>query len=281
MRSVQKASSHILWKIETLIEEDTRHKKHCTQDNDTSDPFKVGSLGPHTDLPVAISCPVIFFWISAKVWNLFPFKGDFSFGKSQKSQGTKSGLYGGWVTWVIWCFAKKLCMRCNAWAGALSWWSWQSPVVHSCGLLCLDRFHGGIFKCDTELLLYLLSHFECNGHTVHMLNQWHLLPPLTSTVKLSLFTHVHSSPVSLAARLHWCHANCSHYINNGWTFSRQIWYFYTVALKNWKLIKNIIAFIITQRKKKYVGGSLIKYVQDLPAENYKMIMKEMKYLING
>ena len=37
------------------------------------------------------------------VWNLFPFKDDFSFGTSQKSQSAKSGLYGGWVTWVIWC----------------------------------------------------------------------------------------------------------------------------------------------------------------------------------
>ena len=51
---------------------------------------------------------------------------------------------------------------------------------------------------------------------------WCLPPPLTSTVKLSLFTHVHSSPLSLAARLHQCHANHSCYINNGWTFSRQI-----------------------------------------------------------
>ena len=35
---------------------------------------------------------------------------------------------------------------------------------------------------------------------------------LTSTVKSSLFTHAHSSPLPLAARLHWCCANCSHYI---------------------------------------------------------------------
>ena len=48
--------------------------------------------------------------------------------------------------------------------------------------------------------------------------------PLTSTVKLSLFTHMHSSPLSLAVRLHWCHVNCSHYINNGWTFSWQTSY---------------------------------------------------------
>ena len=41
---------------------------------------------------ITISCPIIFSWIPWMVWNLFPFKGDFSFGKSQKSQGTKSGL---------------------------------------------------------------------------------------------------------------------------------------------------------------------------------------------
>ena len=29
-RYMQKVSSHVIWKIKTLIEEDTRHKKHCT-----------------------------------------------------------------------------------------------------------------------------------------------------------------------------------------------------------------------------------------------------------
>ena len=51
-----------------------------------------------------------------------------------------------------------------------------------------------------------------------MLTQQHLPPPVTSTVKLSLFMHMHSSPVSLAARLPGCCANCSRYINNSWTF---------------------------------------------------------------
>ena len=45
-------------------------------------------------------------------------------------------------------------------------------------------------KFDAESFFYLLSHFECDSHTVHMLTQWHLLPPLTSTVK-SLFTCEH------------------------------------------------------------------------------------------
>ena len=59
-------------------------------------PFKVFTLGCHTVLPIAISCCVIFSWISSSMaWNLFPYKGDFSFGKIQKLQGTKSGLQGG------------------------------------------------------------------------------------------------------------------------------------------------------------------------------------------
>ena len=79
-------------------------------------------------------------------------------------------------------------------------------------------------KFDADFLLYLVSYFECNGHTVHVLTQWPLPPPLTSIVNSSLFIHAHSSPLSLAARLHWCYTNHSHYINNGWTFSRQTSY---------------------------------------------------------
>ena len=101
-------------------------------------------------------------------------------------------------------------------------------VAHSCGLLNhLNGFCRGMFnfnaKFDADSLLYLLSHFEWDIHTVHVLTQWQLLPPLSSTVKSSLFTHVHSSSLSLAARLHWCCANHSHYINNGWNFPSQIY----------------------------------------------------------
>ena len=76
--------------------------------------FKVGTLGPHTVLPITISYPIVFSWISSTVWNLFPVKGDFSFGKSQKSQGTNSELWGCWITWVIWRFTKNLCMKHDA-----------------------------------------------------------------------------------------------------------------------------------------------------------------------
>ena len=66
--SVQKVSSHVIRKIETISQEDTRYKKHCTKDNDTSVPFRVGTLGPHTVLPISISCLIIFSWISSKFW---------------------------------------------------------------------------------------------------------------------------------------------------------------------------------------------------------------------
>ena len=87
----------------------------------------------------------------------------------------------------------------------------------------LNSFRRGMFKLnakfDADLLLYLLSHFESEGHTVHMLTQQCLLPPLTSTVKSPLFMYAHCSPLSLAARSHRCPTNCSRYINDGWTFS--------------------------------------------------------------
>ena len=78
------------------------------------------------------------------------------------------------------------------------------PITHTCGLLNhLNIFHRGMLelnaKFDADLLFSSLSHFECDSHTVHMLTHWHLLPPLTSTVKSSLFIHAHSSPLSLAA----------------------------------------------------------------------------------
>ena len=212
-------------KIETFIEEDTRYKKHCAQDNHTSVSSKVGAFGPRTGLPIAISCIVTFSWIWPMVRNLFPI---LVLGKARSHRTPNLGSRGGWVTWVIWWFAKN-CTTCDAWAGTLLWWSCQSPVVHSCSLLnYLNTFHGEMFKLNAKLdansLLYLLRHFESNSHTAHMLTQQCLLPPLMSTVKLSLFMHEHSSPLSLAARLHPCHASRSHYIYNDWAFAGQTLY---------------------------------------------------------
>ena len=166
----------------------------------------------HTVLPIAISCPVIFpesqWWLEiSSLSKVILFLG--------KTKSHQIQAVGGWVTWVSWCFTKKICTRCDAWAGALSWWSCQPPVrscLNHANSFCTEMFKLNA-KFDADLLLYLLSHFECNGHTV--LTQWHLLPPLTSTVKSSFFAHVHSSLLSLAAWLHRWRTNCSRYINNG------------------------------------------------------------------
>ena len=140
---------------------------------------------------------------------------------------------GGWVTWVIWRFAKKLCTRRNTWGGLLSWWSCQSPVAHICSLLNhLNSFYRGMFKLsvnfDAGLLPYSLSYFEFSGHMAHVLTQRHLPHLLTCTVKSFLFMHTHSSPLSLAASLHLCHTNHSCFIKNGCTFSGPTSYFRTL-----------------------------------------------------
>ena len=81
-------------------------------------------------------------------------------------------------------------------------------------------------KFDADSLLYLLSHFECDGHTVHMLTQRFLPPPLTSTVKSSLFT------MHMPVHSPWLpgYINVTQTVlvmfNNGWTFSRQTSYAY-------------------------------------------------------
>ena len=89
-----------------------------------------------------------------------------------------------------------------------------------------NSFRGGMFKLytklDSDLLLYLLSHFECSGHTAHTttLTDWYS--------EVVLVHHAHSIPLSLAATLYQCRANHSCYINNGWTFSGQ-----TLYVENW------------------------------------------------
>ena len=82
-----------------------------------------------------------------------------------------------------------------------------------------NSFCGGMSKLkakfDANLLLYSFSYFGCNSHTVYLLTQWRLLPPLTSTVKSSVFT------LALAARVHQCCTNHSCYIDSGRIFSGQ------------------------------------------------------------
>ena len=72
-------------------------------------------------------------------------------------------------------------------------------------------------KFDADLLLCWLSHFKCDSHTVHMLTQWCLLPPLTSKVIIAHACIFQST--LLGCQVIWCHANHSLYFD--WTFSIQ------------------------------------------------------------
>ena len=112
--------------------------------------------------------------------------------------------------------------------GTLSWWSCQSPVAHSCGPLDhLNTFCGGMFKLkakfDADLLLYFLSHFECDIHTIHMQST----ASTTPTDQYSEVVIVQAC--SFQSTLLGCQVasmSCKPflYINNGCTFSRQTSY---------------------------------------------------------
>ena len=111
-------------------------------------------------------------------------------------------------------------------------------------------------KLDADLLIYLLSHFGYDGHTVHMLTQQHLLPPVTRTVKSSLFTHGHSSPLVLDASLHQCPQTIFCYINSGWTFSGQTSLRICIHVEGGSSYKAAINF--NCKKKTYVSYSYYK-----------------------
>ena len=156
-----------------------------------------------------------------------------------------------WVTWVIWCFTKKLCTRCDAWAGMLSWWSCQSPVAHSCSLLNHpNSFSGGMFKLnaksDAYLLLSLLGLFECNSHTVHMLNG------VYCPYWLVQWSH-HCSCMCIPVHSPWLPdymyvVQTNSYINNGWSFSGQASYFLippSFFHKRWHKCSHILLFHLT------------------------------------
>ena len=113
-----------------------------------------------------------------------PFQRRFWFWKESEVSGYQIWAIGG-------LFTKNLCIRYDARRGKLLWWSCQSPVAYSCRLLNHPNSFCGRMpklneKFDVGSLLYSLSHSECDGHTAHMLTQWCLLSPLTSTMKLSL-----------------------------------------------------------------------------------------------
>ena len=97
----------------------------------------------------------------------------------------------------------------------VSFWIIQIVSMKECSNLMQNLMQ---IHCSTCQSFWMWGPHSTHAHSVVS------MPPLTSTVKSSLFTHVHSSPLSSAARLQGCCANHSHYINNGWTFYRQTSY---------------------------------------------------------
>jgi hypothetical protein len=57
-----------------------------------------------------------------------------SLGNKKKLHGAKSGLYGGWVSVVIVCWAKSSVTPNYAWLGTLSWWR-----NHVCAVFLMCR----------------------------------------------------------------------------------------------------------------------------------------------
>ena len=107
-------------------------------------------------------------------------------GKGRSHRAPNLGCRGaespGWLD----VLPENLHMRCDAWRGVLSWWSCQSPVAHSCGLLNHpNSFCGWVFKLnatfDADSLLYtvtlnvVVTQYTCSLSGVyhpHWLVQW-------------------------------------------------------------------------------------------------------------
>ena len=172
-----------------------RYKQHCIQDNDISVPFKVGTLGPHTVLPASLplfkTLCKIFCWNCPQLPhhtflnlidgpNLFPFKSDFSFEKSQKSQGNLYTV--NTLRCSACCRPSRMWITFNGFSTIFEafvphfYLHSTHYIIPKSSLYHPNGFCGGMFKLNTKFdadsSLYLLSHFECDGHTVHMLPQW-------------------------------------------------------------------------------------------------------------
>ena len=93
---------------------------------------------------------------------------------------------------------------------AVAFWIIQIVSIEECPSLMQNLMQ---ICCSTHLFWMQWPH-STHAHSMASTTT------MNSTAK-SLFTHAHSSPLSLAARFLGCHTNHSCYTNNGWTFPRQ------------------------------------------------------------
>ena len=158
------------------------------------------------------------------VWNLFQFKDILILGKARSVSEPNLGCRRCWVTgWFdvlpkksAWDMMHKRAHYCDEAANhqlpiSVVFWIIQITSMEQCSCLNLMQ------------ICCLLSHFECDGHTVYMLTQRHLLP-----CWLVPGSH-HCSCMRIPVHSPWLPGYLNvvqtiHYINNGWTFSRQTLY---------------------------------------------------------
>ena len=94
---------------------------------------------------------------------------------------------------------------------AAAFWIIEIVSVEECSSLTQNLTQ--IFCSTCSVILYAMAtQYTCSLNSVYH-PHW--------PVQWSRHCSCMCIPVSLAARLHWCHTNHSHYINNGWTISRQ------------------------------------------------------------
>ena len=97
------------------------------------------------------------------VWNLFPFKGDFSWKKARSHRapnvGCREAESPGWFDVSQ---KNSILHESDAWEGTLSWWSCQSPVAHSCGCFWLNYISQPMKNSEVVFLISLEDHL-CDG----------------------------------------------------------------------------------------------------------------------
>ena len=93
-----------------------------------------------------------------------PFQRWFQFGEKPEVTGHQIWVVAGMSHLGNLMFHQKLFTRHGAWAGTLWWWSCQSPVAHTCGLLNHPKsFHRGMpelnARFDADFIALLIQSF--------------------------------------------------------------------------------------------------------------------------
>ena len=196
MRAVQKVSSHVLWKIDTIVEEDTRNIVHRTTMPQPPSKQAPWDLTQFSHSPSAALLYLPESHQRSEISSLS--KVIIVLGKARSCRAPNLGCRGdespGWLDVSPKNSAQDVmheqaCCRDEAanhqWPIAVALWIIWIVSVEECSSLTHSVILNAMATQNTRSL-------------------WRLPPPQPSTVKSSLLTHEHSSPFSLAARSHPC-----------------------------------------------------------------------------